>query len=100
MGPCGRVERPETCGPIPVLSTAHLSGPEARTGANDWPVAAWENPDYGFFCYVADAEDPGEDWPGLAAAIRWAARHGYQWVRFDADGTIDFDDPELGTYDW
>ncbi len=84
-----------------VLSTAHVPYTTAiyldRTNCKDWPWAGakWQ---HGWFFYVAD-ENVGEPAipPKLYACMEFAREHGFDWVRFDADGPIVAD---LAAHEW
>lgn len=94
---------------VAVVSTAHLSPAELEAlpnGKSKWtetfPLAAmgWE---YGAQIYVADGAanlevvgEPAGSWRGMIAAARWARVHGFDWIRFDADGPIMADLPRWG----
>ena len=86
----------------PVLSTGHLSlttmgALSNSTNAFDLFCIPYERGVLVFCSDIADAclrQDLPED---LAMCLRWSARHGYEWTRFDADGsTVDV----LPTYSW
>lgn len=94
---------------VVVLSTAHLSKDEAQRHQREWPLSVWENREYGFFVYVADAEnaifatmekaEAEAKWPGLLSALRWAASHKIEWLRFDSDGD-EIEAPGLLRFEW
>ena len=74
---------------IPVISTAHLPGPEAVKGVL---CAEYE---FGWFLYLDPDHGWGLEWyDDLVEHFRPA---GYEWVRLDCDADPV---PELKTYDW
>lgn len=79
---------------IPVVSTAHMPGPQALDEFRDSnTVAAYINP-YGGILWVGQ-EDP-EDLPEWLRPVReWARARGYEWIRFDADAEEQRDLPKF-----
>lgn len=76
------------------LSTVHLRPETCNAGMLSAPVIAYEKRDYGWFCYVPEAEQVAEglpDYPAdLAACLTFASAHGFGWVMFDCDAdTVD-----------
>jgi hypothetical protein len=83
---------------IPVLSTGHVSGATMESlgnaGVQCTTVATYMQ---GAFIMVPDAELCMGAPDDLLAVFDWARKHGYDWVRLDADGdTIE----ELPSYAW
>lgn len=83
---------------VAVLSTVHLSKDEGQRRPAGWPTHCHES-EYGFVVHVGDEVDQTalDLWPGFRAARDWAKRHGIEWLRFDADGPVQFG---LPTWTW
>ncbi len=89
---------------VPVLSTAHLTFETANTEIKDnrGPGGLYTVPfAEGFIVFSSDS---GEDLvgdpeipPDMLTCMKWAGKHGFEWVRFDSAGDVV---EELPTYEW
>lgn len=88
----------------PVLSTGHLTQATMERLSQNSTIGLYVIAyDGGAFVFCSDAsllhgaagDDKAPD--DLAACLRWAMDRGYEWIRFDADGsTVE----ALPTYQW
>lgn len=86
----------------PVLSISHLSRKTMEglsTKCNVFGLFCIPY-DHGVLVYHSDIQDVSVDRDvpvDLAMCLRWSMRHGYEWTRFDSDGSqVD----TLPTYAW
>lgn len=87
----------------PVISTRHLNQKVVKDLAADPPgfnelsgLFVLPAPD-GLLVYASDIQEINDLPDELQACLRWSITHGFEWLRFDADGDVI---EGLQTFDW
>jgi len=84
---------------MPVISTCHITAATDRImqdqgDQNPWTYIAPYSE--GAFMYIQSEDMEGQP-TEFSDIFAWARKHGYQWVRIDADGDVV---DQLPSYEW